>query len=148
MNIKIDHVTDNGISFKRMLRERTPRDFSGPFVGWRTEEQITKPPEIEKDEFHMIPKENSQTLHSLPDQADDLDLPDQADDHANKLGNENWDSIFSDTTSSSEHLLESSERNKKPQIDLANYFAGINRKMQQKSAGNCFVLKGFTTWSH
>ena len=82
----------------------------------------------------MMTKQNSQIL------------PDQ-DDHSNADETEKamWDSVFSDTTSSSEQFL---ERKKKPQIDLANYFAGINRKVEQKSASTCFVLKGFTTWSH
>ena len=126
---------ENGVSFQRMVLERAPRKFSGPFVGWRTEQAITHSPEVPQNECDMITKQNSQIL------------PNQADEHSNadEMEKEMGDSVFSDTTSSSEQFL---ERKKKPQIDLANYFAGINRKVQQKSESNCFVLKGFTTWSH
>lgn len=165
MNIKIDHVTDNGVLFPRMVLERTPRHFSDPFTGWRTEEQITKPPAIPEDTCDITKHQNLQSIpdqdvdHALPDQPDDRALPDQPDDQAlpdqliqdvqiNANKQECWDSIFSDTTSSSQHIPENLERNKKPQIDLANYFAGINRKGEQKRESNCFVLKGFTTWSH
>ena len=133
MNVKIDHVMENGVSFQRMVIERAQRKFSGPFVGWRTEEQSTHSPEDPQNGCDMMTKQNSQIS------------PDQADDHSNEMEKEMWASVFSDTTSSSEQFL---ERKKKPQIDLANYFAGINRKVEQKSASTCFVLKGFTTWSH